>query len=199
MGPGVRIIKIAVFCLALVAVSPLVVLAWLEKRTLRTEGVFLSGAQFVAVLPGPVGTYLRSAFYYGTLDECSWEVHIGFGSFFTHRGAKLQRHVSTGAYCVMGHARLGAGVRLASRVSIPSGRRQHFDEQGRLSAGSRFDEVSVGSGCWVGEGAIVMADVGADCVVSAGAVVVKDMPAGHLVAGNPAQAIRVVHSESRGT
>lgn len=193
MGPGVvRIVKMTVFCLALLAVSPLIVLAWLEKRVLRTEGVFLTGAQLLAVLPGPVGIQLRAAYYFGTLDECSWEVHIGFGSLFTHRGAKLQRQVSTGAYCVMGHARLGRGVRLASRVSIPSGRRQHFDDEGRLSAETRFDEVSIGSGSWVGEGAIVMADVGAGSIVAAGAVVVREMPGGHLLAGNPAQAIRAV-------
>lgn len=187
-----RVIKICAFCLAGLVVSPFIVLAWLEKRVLGTEGMFLSGAHIMAMLPGPVGVYLRSAYYFGTLDECSWEIHIGFGSYFTHRGAKLQHHVSTGAYCVLGHAKLGPGTRLASRVSIPSGRRQHFDDAGRLSGATRFDEVSVGAGCWIGEGAIVMADVGAGCVVSAGAVVVREMPAGHLVAGNPAQAVRVV-------
>lgn len=189
-----RLIKILAFCLALLMAAPLILLAWIEKRLLRTEGVFLTAAQLVAPLPGPVGTYVRSAYYFGTLDQCSWEVHVGYGTLFTHRGAKLSSRVSTGAYCVIGHARLGAGVRLASRVSIPSGKRQHFDESGRLGDASNFHEVSIGEGCWVGEGAIIMADVGAGSVVSAGAVVAKPMPAQQLVAGNPAQPVRPVHS-----
>jgi acetyltransferase-like isoleucine patch superfamily enzyme len=194
----VRVIKILVFCLAVLLVAPLIVLAWIEKWLLRTEGVFLTAAQLVAPLPGPVGTYLRSAYYFGTLDQCSWQVHVGYGTLFTHRGAHLATRVSTGAYCVIGHARLGAGVRLASRVSIPSGKRQHFDAAGRLSDVTRFDEVSIGAGCWVGEGAIIMADVGPGSVVSAGAVVVKSMPERQLIAGNPAQAMRAVQSDADG-
>lgn len=194
----VRLIKLLCFSLAVLLASPLIVLAWLEKRLLGSEGVFQTAAHLVAPLPGPVGTYVRSAFYFGTLDQCSWEVHVGYGTLFTHRGASLAARVSTGAWCVIGHARIGTGVRLASRVSIPSGKRQHFNAAGRLSDTSHFDEVSIGDGCWVGEGAIVMADVGAGSVVSAGAVVVKPMPAQHLIAGNPAQALRAVQSEADG-
>jgi acetyltransferase-like isoleucine patch superfamily enzyme len=96
-----------------------------------------------------------------------------------------------GAYCVIGHARIGDEVMMASRVSIPSGKRQHLDEAGRLSPGTtRFDTVVVGSRSWVGEGAIIMADVGRACVVSAGAVVGKPVPDGCLVGGNPARVIR---------
>ena len=59
---------------------------------------------------------------------------------------------------------------MGSRVSIPSGRRQHLDEAGRLADVDRFDVVSVGSGCWVGEGSILLASIGDRCIVSAGAM-----------------------------
>lgn len=193
-----RIMKKVAFSLAWLLAAPLIVLSWLERRLLPTSGIFHTGAQLVAILPGPVGTYIRSAYYSGTLEACHWEVHIGFGTLFMHRKASVARNVSTGAWCVLGHARLGAGVRLASRVSIPSGRRQHFDDHGRLSAVSRFDDITIGEGCWVGEGAIVMADIGSGSVVSAGAVVTKPMPGGYLIVGNPAQEIRVIHTAKDG-
>lgn len=183
-------VKAAVFAVALLLVLPLIVLAWLEKRLSRGEIVFLLCAQFLAVVPGFPGQWLRGAYYFGTLDQCSWEVRFGFGTLFTHRGAVIGRRVSTGAYCVIGHAHVGEDVMIGSRVSIPSGKRQHLDEAGRLAPVTRFEQVKVGSHCWVGEGAIVLAEVGAGSIVSAGAVVIDAMPDGKLIGGNPARVIR---------
>jgi acetyltransferase-like isoleucine patch superfamily enzyme len=98
---------------------------------------------------------------------------------------------------VLGHVNIGADVRLASRVSIPSGRRQHLDDSGALSDGTRFDSVTIGEHCWVGEGAIVLADVGARSIVGAGAVVTRAMPGNTLVSGNPAVAVRELPAGSR--
>lgn len=192
-----RVVKRIVFGACWLVVLPMTAMAWIEKIVLKSEGVFLTFAHLLAVIPGPVGVRLRCAFYFGALDACSWEVHIGFGSLFTHRGASVDRHVSTGAYCVIGHANIEEGVRIASRVSIPSGRRQHFDESGQLSDITRFDRVTIGRGCWIGEGAIIMADIGAGSVLSAGAVVVKNMPASALIGGNPAQVIRPLPSAAK--
>ena len=91
---------------------------------------------------------------------------------------------------MIGHADLGAGVMTGSRVSIPSGKRQHFGAQGDVVTETRYDRVGIGARCWVGEGAIVLADVGADSIVAAGAVVVKPIPASCLAGGNPAQILR---------
>lgn len=185
-----RAVKALVFFAALLAVLPLIVLAWLEKRISRSEVIFLLFGHSLAVIPGFPGDWLRGAYYYGTLDACSWEVRIGFGTLFTHRGAAISSRVSTGAYCVIGHARVGEDVMIGSRVSIPSGKRQHLDEQGRLAPVTRFEPVAVGEHCWIGEGAILLADIGSACIVSAGAVVIDAMPAGKLIGGNPARVIR---------
>lgn len=185
-----RFLKRLVFGASLVVTSPLILAAWLEKRIGAGEGVFVGLSQFLALIPGYVGTCLRAAYYYASLEKCSWEIHVGFGSIFTHRGASLGPNVSMGAYCVIGHADIGGGAMLASRISIPSGKRQHIDESGRFSSTPRFDRVAIGSGCWIGEGAIIMADVGANSIVSAGAVVVNEMPAACLLAGNPARVIK---------
>jgi virginiamycin A acetyltransferase len=184
------ILKAAAFSFSLIIVLPLVALAWLEKALSRSENIFNTFAQLVAIVPGPVGTYLRAAYYYGVLDECSWETHFGFGSVFTHRGARVAARVSTGAYCIIGHANIDSGVRLASRVSIPSGKRQHLDDSGQMSSGTRYERVALGRDCWVGEGAIIMADVGAGSIVSAGAVVLTDAPPETIVGGNPAKVVK---------
>jgi acetyltransferase-like isoleucine patch superfamily enzyme len=187
-----RLLKALVFGTALVVTAPLWLLAQLEQRLWRGEAVYLTGAQLVALLPGILGNYLRGAYYRMTLDVCAWETSIGYGSLFTHRGASVAPNVSTGAYCVIGHARIGAGTMFGSRVSVPSGKRQHFDDDGRLSTESRFETVSIGPGCWIGEGAIVLADVGERCVISAGAVVIKDVPARSIAGGNPAKVLRAL-------
>jgi virginiamycin A acetyltransferase len=185
-----RALKACVFACATVLVSPLILLSWLESALSQGEGVFLTCAQLLACAPGPPGTKLRGAFYWATLEACSWETHIGFGSVFTHRGAILAANVSMGAYCVIGHANLGSGVMMGSRVSIPSGKRQHFGEAGNIVAEARYDTVSVGAGCWIGESACLLADVGEGSIVSAGAVVVKAMPARTVIGGNPAQVLK---------
>lgn len=185
-----RRIKMLVFALATVLASPLILAALLEKALSRGDGVFVGASQFLSLLPGLTGAYLRAAFYWATLERCHWEIRIGFGSFFTHRGATLGRNASMGAYCVIGHADIGDGVMMASRISIPSGKRQHFGDDGQISAEPRFDRVAIGDRAWVGEGAIVMADVGKDCIVSAGAVVSSAMPDATLIGGNPARVLK---------
>jgi acetyltransferase-like isoleucine patch superfamily enzyme len=182
--------KGVVFFVAACVTAPLWLLSWLEKRVTKSEALFALGAQLCAIVPGHPGLWIRAAYYRATLDDCSWRTHIGFGSLFTHRGAHVADRVSTGAWCVLGHVRLGANARLASRVSIPSGKRQHLDESGALSTGTRFDNVAIGEGCWIGEGAIVLADVGARSIVGAGAVVTRAQPGGMLISGNPATIVR---------
>lgn len=185
-----RLSKRAVFGLCWLAISPVLLLTWLERRSGSSEAVFLFFSQAFALLPGVPGTYLRAAYYFVALDACSWENHVGFGSVFSHRGASLGSCASLGSYCVVGHADIGEGAMIASRVSIPSGKRQHFDEAGGISAKPRFDRVAIGRRCWIGEGAIILANLGDDCVVSAGSVVLHEVPASRLVAGNPAQVVR---------
>lgn len=189
-----NLLKLMVFLPCLLLVSPLILLCRLERVLVRRNFVYGFCAQTVALIPGFPGTYLRAAFYFGVLQECSWKVHIGFGSIIVNWPAKLAEHVTTGSYCVLGHVDIGKGVRLASRVSIPSGKRQHLDASGRLSDETNVETVVVGEGSWIGEGAIVMAEVGSHSIVSAGAVVIHPVPSNTIVAGNPARVIHEVES-----
>ncbi len=189
----VRLLKRGLFAAAVLMVWPLWLAAWLERRLGAGEEVFLMCAQLLALMPGLPGAFLRSAYYVGTLERCDWEVRIGFGSLFVKRAAAMARHASMGNYCVIGNADIGEAVMIGSRVSVPSGKRQHLDDAGQLSGSAgHFDRVRIGAHCWIGEGAIVLADVGMQCIVGAGAVVTHAMPARSLVSGNPAKVLRPV-------
>jgi virginiamycin A acetyltransferase len=185
-------LKGMMFAVCVVLTSPALGIVWLEKQLGGGEAWFATFAQWLALLPGSLGVQLRAAYYFGTLERCDWQVHIGFGTILMHRAARLGPHVSTGSYCVLGHANIGERVRIASRVSVPSGKRQHVDDAGALSEATRFDTVSIGAGTWVGEGAIVLADVARGCIVSAGAVVLQPIPETCIVGGNPAKVLRAL-------
>ena len=186
-----RLLKRCVFAAAVLVVWPLWVLSWLERRLGLGEEAFLFGAQLLALMPGLPGAFLRSAYYVGTLERCHWEVRVGFGSIFVKRAASMARHASMGNYCVIGNADIGEGVMIGSRVSVPSGKRQHFDSNGQLDREtSKFDRIRIGHGCWIGEGAIVMADVSEGCIIAAGAVVGHPVPERSIVSGNPARVIK---------
>ncbi|MEJ0038451.1 MAG: hypothetical protein WDO68_20620 [Gammaproteobacteria bacterium] len=190
-----RFLKRVIFAAALVLALPGIVLCWLEKRATRGETIFVFFAQSAALIPGAPGVWLRAAFYFGTLERCSWQTHVGFGSMFTHRGGSMAANASMGSWCVLGHADLGPGVVMASRVSVPSGKRQHIGEDGHFSVAPVFERVSIGAQTWVGEGAIILASVGPRCIVSAGAVVTKETGEGCLIGGNPAKVIKQLDSK----
>ena len=77
-------------------------------------------------------------------------------------------------------------------MCIPSGSGQHGID--RLDVPIRHQEgrlrtVTIGQDCWIGSGAVVLADVGDHCVVAAGSVVKAPVDDYLIVAGNPARPI----------
>jgi acetyltransferase-like isoleucine patch superfamily enzyme len=184
------VLKKAVFAVSILITSPLILASWIERKIAHSEGLFAAQGQFLSLIPGAVGVYLRAAYYFATVERCSWEIHIGFGSIFISRAVRLGAHVSMGSYCIIGNAWIGDGVLMASRVSIPSGKHQHLDGSGEFSATPRFEKVTIGERTWIGEGAIILADVGANCVIGAGTVITKRFPNGQVIAGNPGKVIK---------
>jgi virginiamycin A acetyltransferase len=159
----------------------------------RFRTAFEFCAHACAQIPGLPGDYARAAFYRLTLESCPAGSRICFGTFFSTPQARLERDVYIGAYCIIGHASIGARAQIASSVHILSGRHHHpRDAEGRL-LGSEHGEArrtSIGSDCWIGEGAIVMADVGTGSTVGAGSVVTKEIPPAVIAVGNPARVLR---------
>ena len=143
--------------------------------------------------PGILGDYLRIAYYKLTLAECSLSSRISFGSLFAHSEARVGPQVYIGSYCIIGTASIGARTQIACGVQILSGSHQHSrDAAGGLS-GARRDAssaVAIGADCWIGAGAIVMADVGAGSTIGAGSVVSRPIPPCSVAVGNPARVIK---------
>jgi virginiamycin A acetyltransferase len=177
----------------LALVSPAAFLCWLERVTTHDgEMMFSFWAQSFALVPGPPGIFIRRAFYTWTLESCSSSFYIGFGALFTHRHAIVDHGAYVGAYALIGSAHLGADCLVGSRASILSGPNLHAFKDGRWEPTdlSRRQQIQIGAHCWIGEGAIVVADVGASAVVSTGAVVTTAVPPAVVMAGNPARFVR---------
>jgi acetyltransferase-like isoleucine patch superfamily enzyme len=171
---------------ALIVVAPAALLSGFGRiRVLYT--IF---AHSYALAPGLIGDYLRIAFYRLTLEECSLDSRISFGSFLAHPEARIGAGVYIGAYCILGRVHIGERTQIASAVQILSGKNQHSrDAEGRISGSEHgsFDTITIGADCWLGAGAIVMADVGENTTIGAGAVVTKPIPANAVAVGNPAK------------
>ena len=180
--------------MVLVLVFPLALLSGFG----RVESLYVLGAQWCASLPGILGDYLRIAFYHLTLQQCPLDSRIQFGSFFAHPQARVGRSVYIGSYCILGRTSIGDRSQIASGVQILSGKRQHGrDLEGRLlgSEHGTFDLVAIGSDCWIGAGAIIMAPVGDGTTIGAGSVVTSPIPPGSVAVGNPARVIRSAAAE----
>jgi acetyltransferase-like isoleucine patch superfamily enzyme len=126
-----------------------------------------------------------------TLRRSDVDVSIHFGAIISNPGAEIAKGVSIGAYSLIGMAIIGEGTQIAGHVQIVSGKQQHQrDASGNLTdTGRVFQEVKIGSHCWIGAGAIIATDVGDQATVGAGSVVVKPVPAGATAVGNPARVL----------
>jgi len=199
-----RLVKRAIQIIFLVPAFILVVLSAVARPIVGRIRAFVGPAQFVALFPGMVGVYLRWAYYFITLKKCSWDVTIEFGSFFSCPDAEVGWFVYIGSYSILGRVRIGDHVRIASGVSIPSGRYQHAVRGERTEVTihngmdtSRFETIEIGCETWIGERAVIMADVGARCIVGAGAVVCQPIPDGTVAVGVPAKAVRSLDSDTK--
>ncbi len=162
----------------------------------RLRPVYTFFAQAFALSPGLPGSFLRAAYYKLVLRQSSLDVTISFGTYFVHPDTLIEPFVSIGSYCVIGRSSIGARSQIASQVLMPSGRRQHVrNADGTLSDSVGLaDRILVGADCWIGDGAIVMADLGESVTVGAGSVVTKPVPPGLVVAGNPARVLQKTSS-----
>jgi maltose O-acetyltransferase len=87
---------------------------------------------------------------------------------------------------------IGDRVYVAHRVNVITATHYIGDHAMRASLPQRREPVTIGDGCWLGTGSIVLpgVTVGAGCVIAAGAVVTSDCDPDGLYAGVPARRIR---------
>jgi virginiamycin A acetyltransferase len=180
--------------MALVMVWPFAALVWLEAWLFPArEECFRCFGQWVALGPGVVGMYCRRAFYRWTLQSCSGNTFIGFGSIFSNRHAVVESGVYIGTYALIGSVVLRRNCLVGSRASLLSGGRLHaqsVDGDWLPTDPALREQIEIGENAWLGEGVIVMADVGPRAMLSAGAVVSAPVPERVMVAGNPARFVK---------
>ena len=149
-------------------------------------------SQRAARWPGLWGEYLRRVLLRGVLAHVGHGVTITFGTIFSKPEAELEDGVYLGPYCTIGKVRIGRDTLVADRVAIPSGAMQHglgsLDLPVRQQPGV-FATIQIGQDCWIGAGAIILADVGDHCVVAAGSVVTRPVEDWTIVAGVPARVV----------
>lgn len=182
--------------ISLTLTSPAGFACWVEQKGNRkAERVFGFFSQLFALVPGLPGVYLRIAFYRWTLDACSLESAIGFGSVVSHRTTEIGPNVYIGSYALIGSSRIGVACLIGSRVSLLSGGWLHTRDLHGMwtpTEHSKMQQIVIGDHVWIGEGAVVMADVGAGAMVAAGSVVSSDVKPDVIVGGNPARFVRTL-------
>ncbi|MCA9047609.1 MAG: acyltransferase [Planctomycetaceae bacterium] len=163
-----------------------------HSRLAGRANAFPSWSQALSLLPGRFGVYVRHAFYSGVLDDCGVDAWIGFGTIFSHPGARIGRLAYIGNYCSIGDAAIEEDVLIASHVSVMNGCHQHGIERLDIPVREQtgvYERVSIGRDSWIGERATVAANVGRHCIVGAGALVLKPVPDFAIVVGVPAKIV----------
>lgn len=186
-------VKHGMFAVFAVVMLPITLLFFVLAIVLNKDGLIAAFSQFLSLLPGKFSSYLRSAFYRFTLTYCSADAIVSFGTLFSHYDTEIGQGVYIGPQCNIGKCTIGENTLLGSGVHIMSGKGQHnFSDvsQPIKDQGGVFSKVNVGSNCWVGNSALIMANVGEGSIVAAGAVVIDDVPDFAIVAGNPASVIK---------
>jgi acetyltransferase-like isoleucine patch superfamily enzyme len=168
-------------------------LCYAVARALLGRRAFMASSESIARIPGLRGVLSRQAFYQSTLARCGSDVSFGWMSVFSMPEAEVGNRVYIGRFCSLGFACMEDEVMLADRVQILSGGREHSRSNASATMQSQdqvYQRVRIGTGAWIGTGAVVMADVGEHSIIGAGAVVNKPVPPYSVAVGVPARVVK---------
>lgn len=165
----------------------------IKSQFIGEDRAFALLSQEFSMIPGLLGELGRREIYRLTLNECSFDCSIGFGTIFSHSDCEIKEGVYIGANCMIGKAEIGKNVLIGSNVDILSGKHQHsadmIDIPIRFQKGE-FRKVKIGEDSWIGNHSVIMDDIGKGCIIGAGSVVTQPVEDYSIVAGNPARVIK---------
>lgn len=185
-----------------VLIFPLFLMYRILASFLDANSIFTAHMQFLSLFPGKTGSYLRNSYGRLVMTGCDSEVVISFGTLFSQRDTEIGTGTYIGPQCNIGSCKIGRDCLLGSGVHILSGKNQHAINDLNVpirEQGGKITKISIGDDCWIGNGAVVMADIGNQTVVAAGAVVVNPVADRVIVAGNPAVVIKERDSSDAAT
>jgi acetyltransferase-like isoleucine patch superfamily enzyme len=146
-------------------------------------------------IPFSPGFKLRRAIYARILPRIGRNVILHPGVVLEDPRTSFGDDVWISHACYLDYATIGDHVLVGPHAVILAGGRPHQSERVdipiKLQPNNPKQPVTLGSGCWVGANATVMADVGHDAIVGAGSVVTRPVPPFAVVAGNPARVLRM--------
>lgn len=158
------------------------------------DATFQSFSQCLSLIPGKLGIYMRAAFYRLACPETSDEISVGFLTVFSHWDTTIRKGVYIGPQCNIGKCTIGERALLGSGVHVLSGSRQHgFSDPDKPIQEQRgtFEKIAIGSDCWLGNQALVMASVPKGSIIAAGTVYIREFDEeAAIFAGNPAKVIK---------
>jgi virginiamycin A acetyltransferase len=187
-------LKQTVKLLFLLLVLPLLLLMELSALLRGKDPAFQAMSQFLSLIPGITGVYIRAAFYRLACPNTSDQISVGFLTVFSHRNTTIEAGVYIGPQCNIGKCIIGSDTMLGSGVHILSGNKQHnFDDidTPMQQQGGAYQQVRIGKDCWLGNCAVVMADIADHSIIAAASVVTKAVEHPHSIcAGNPAKVLK---------
>src|SRR6476661_675153 len=143
------------------AASPLLLLHALKVPILGKDRALEGSAQLLALFPGLCGEYIRRAFLAWTIAECHPSATICFGTILSKTATRIGANAYVGPYCSLGSVTVERDALIATGVHLLSGGRMHGAADVSRPIREQSGElvhVTVGAGCWIGAGAVVMAD-----------------------------------------
>jgi len=187
------ILKNIAFTLSAMLISPFIITCKLLSLIDKSDQPFASFSQLLSLVPGKTGNYLRASFYFFCMQHCEKYCVISFLSIFSQQATELESGVYIGPGCNIGLSSIKQNTLLGSGVHIMSGKQQHYIADLNTpikDQGGCFEKIIIGENCWIGNGALIMADIGDHCIIGAGSVVVDKIPAFSIAVGNPAKVIQ---------
>ena len=155
-------------------------------------------SETIGIIPGVCGEWLRRGFIQWVTDLPLNDCCLSFGVLFSDPRLKIYDGVYIGRRSDIGYVEIGCNCVIGSGVHILSGMHQHGIADMDIPICDQpgvYSKVVIGSGCWIGNGAIIGSTIGYNCVIGSGSVVVKPLPDNVIAAGNPAKIISYRNKE----